>query len=131
MTLTDVTNSNMKICKQLDDYTCGLIIGRYLGKAKHHSNFTYNKTGTGVIVKRSERPLKLSEREQRTVVRNFREQQFVSFVEHTIQLKDAGINIHPQTLSIYARRNGFGSYTSASLPILKPSQIKKRFTWAR
>ncbi|CEP16228.1 hypothetical protein, partial, partial [Parasitella parasitica] len=91
----------------------------------------YNKTGTGVIVKRSGRPQKFSKRDQRTVVRNFREQPFASFVEHTIKLKDAGINTHPQTLLIYARRNGFGSYTPASLPMLKPSQIKKRLAWAR
>ncbi|CEP09622.1 hypothetical protein, partial, partial [Parasitella parasitica] len=146
MTLTDVTNSNMKSRKQLDDYTCGLIIGRYLAKQNitqisrkmdiPKSTITdcinrYNKTGTGMIVKRSGRPLKLSERDQRTVVRNFREQPFVSFVEHTIKLKDAGINIHPQTLSTYASRNGFGSYIPASLTMLKPSQIKKRLAWAR
>ncbi|CEP09788.1 hypothetical protein [Parasitella parasitica] len=46
-------------------------------------------------------------------------------------MKDAVISIHPQTLSIYARRKGFGSYNPASLPMLKPSQIKKRLAWAR
>ncbi|CEP06819.1 hypothetical protein [Parasitella parasitica] len=89
------------------------------------------KTGIGVAAKRSERPLKLSERDQRAAVRNFREQPFVSFVERAAKLKDAGINIHPQTLSIYARRNGFGSYTPASLPTLKPAQFKKRRAWAQ
>ncbi|CEP08004.1 hypothetical protein [Parasitella parasitica] len=34
----DVTNSNMRFRKQLDDYTCGLIIGRYLAK----QNITQN-----------------------------------------------------------------------------------------
>ncbi|CEP19520.1 hypothetical protein [Parasitella parasitica] len=62
----------------------------------------YNKTGTVVIVKRSGRPLKSSERDQRTVVRNFREKPFVSFVKHTTKLKDAGINTS-QTSSIHAR----------------------------
>ncbi|CEP07416.1 hypothetical protein [Parasitella parasitica] len=78
MTLTGATNSNMKIRRQLDDYTCGLIIGRYLAKQKiaqisremdiPKSTVSdcinrYNKTGTGVIVKRSGRPPKLSKRD--------------------------------------------------------------------
>ncbi|CEP16822.1 hypothetical protein [Parasitella parasitica] len=93
MTLTDITNS-------------GLIIGRYLAK----QNITQ-------ISREMEIPKytitdcrnKLSERDQRTVVRNFREQPFVSFVEHTAKLKDVGINIRPQTLLIYTCRKGFGS----------------------
>ncbi|CEP09789.1 hypothetical protein [Parasitella parasitica] len=78
MTLTDVTKSNIKARKQLDDYTCGLIIGRCLAKqyitqisremeipqsAITDSVNRYNETGTGVIVKRSRKPLKLSERD--------------------------------------------------------------------
>ncbi|CEP09718.1 hypothetical protein [Parasitella parasitica] len=133
MTLTDVTNSNLESRKQLDDYTCGFITGIYLAK-QNISQISHNKTGTGVIVKRSGRLLKLSKRDQRAVVRNFREQPFISFVEHTAklrELKEAGINIHTQTLSIYARRNEFGSYSPASLPMLKPAQIKKRLAWAQ
>ncbi|CEP08503.1 hypothetical protein [Parasitella parasitica] len=66
MTLTDVTNSNLKARKQLDDYTCGLIIGRYLVKQNTtqtsremeipKSTITdrvnrHSKTGTGVAAK--------------------------------------------------------------------------------
>ncbi|CAO3613064.1 unnamed protein product [Mucor fragilis] len=129
MTLTKVTNSNKKIRKQLDDYTCGLIIGRHL--IKQTPTEISREMGTGVIQKRSGRPQKLSERDQPALVYNFRKQPFVSFVEHAANRKDAGINVHPQALSIYARRNGFGSYMPASVPMLQPSHIKNRLAWAR
>ncbi|CEP09777.1 hypothetical protein [Parasitella parasitica] len=120
MTSTDITDSNLKARKQPDDYTCGLIIGRYLVKQNSTQisrvmdipKFTitdcvnrHSKTGTEAI------------------------RAAVCLVHRTH--KDAGINIHPRTLSIYARRNGFGSYNPASLLMLTPLQIKKRLAWAR
>lgn len=146
MTLTDITNNTQKPRIQLDDYTCGLIIGRFqadqspavIQQALKIPRSTivdcinrWKKTGTGVIKTRSGRPQKLSERDQRTVVRSFREEPFIPFVAHNEKLKAAGINIHPQTLIKYAAMNGFGSYSPAYVPKLTPNHMKRRLLWAK
>lgn len=146
MTITDITNQNQKKRTQTDEYTCGLIIGRFqLGQNVAgiqrdmeipRSTIVdcidrYKKTGTGVIKKRTGRALKLSERDQRTLVRSFRAEPFLPFVAHNEKLKSAGINIHPQTLIKYAAMNGFASYSPAYVPKLTPNHMKKRLLWAK
>ena len=146
MSLQNIINNNRKNTTELDDYTCGLIIGKYqegkrgvaISREMGIPETTvrrcidrYEKTGTGVIQKRKGRPLKLSERDMRAVAHSFRQQPTASFVEHTACLKTVGIDLSRKTLSVYADRLGFGSYIPALVPKLEPSHIKKRLAWAK
>jgi len=144
-TTNNISNTQNKR-KQLDDYTCGLIIGRFQsGKCPAEivrdmklprSTIVdcinrFKKTGTGVSKKRTGRPKKLTARDRRTICRRFRKEPFVPFTAHNQQLKLAGINIHKQTLSKYAKDEGFRSYTPASVPMLSTVNKKKRLAWAK
>ncbi|KAG2235306.1 hypothetical protein INT48_007937 [Thamnidium elegans] len=89
MPLTDITNKTRKCRVQLDDYICGLIIDRFQADQSHadieraiqipRSTIAdcinrWKKTGTGIVKSRKGRPLKLSERDQRAIVRSRQDQ---------------------------------------------------------
>ncbi|KAG2192872.1 hypothetical protein INT47_006044 [Mucor saturninus] len=146
MPLTDTTNNTRKRPIQLDDYTCGLIIGRFqadqsiadiqLAMSIPRSTIVdcvnrWKETGIGISETRKGRLPKLSERDQRAVVRSFMEEPFMPFVAPKEELKTAGVDIHRQTLSKYAAINGFGSYSPAYIPKLTPRHMQRRLTWAK
>lgn len=109
---------------QLDDCTCDLIIDKFkaglkpsaIHRAVNIPRSTvqdcidrWKKTGSGRINKRPGRPLKLSARDQRAIVRSFKEDPFLKLADRCEKLKTAGINVHTHTLRTYATKNGFVS----------------------
>lgn len=145
MLVTKVIKQKMAVREELGNYTFELIIGRCqlkqstlaisrnLGISRSTVNDCverYKNTGSGINQKRSGRPLKLTEREQRTIICSFREKPFTSFVDHNRNLKDVGINITRQTLSVHASRLWLGSYSPAFVPNLNDDHIEKRLKWA-
>ncbi|KAG2193328.1 hypothetical protein INT47_012475 [Mucor saturninus] len=128
MPLTDTTNNTPKRCIQLDDYTCGLMIGRFQAdQSIADIQLTMSIPRSTIVgcvhlwretVLEFQRHVKESNLScmKETNVRlyaGFREEPFMSFVAHKDKLKTAGVDIHRQTLSKYATINGFSSYSPA------------------
>ena len=146
MTISRLIKNIPKTRNQLDDYTCGKIIGRceaeqtpaVISRALGIPRSTIvdcieleKETGSGIVKPRSGRSLKLSERDQRALTRSFREEPFLPYVGHKEKLKAVGINIHRHTVSKYATQNGFGSYSPAMVPKLTPQHMERRLAWAK
>ncbi|KAG2191075.1 hypothetical protein INT47_011679 [Mucor saturninus] len=146
MPLTDTSDNTPKCRIQLDDYTCGLIIGRFQsdesiadiqlamsipGSTIVNCHNRWKETGIGVSETRKGKQLKLPERDQRAVVCSSREGPFMPFTAHKEKLNTAGVDIHRQTLSKYAIIKGFGSYSTAYVPTLTPRHMQRRLTWVK
>ncbi|KAG2193732.1 hypothetical protein INT47_010413 [Mucor saturninus] len=143
MPLTETMSNTPMYRIQLDDYTCGLIIGRFQSDQSRadiqvamsipRSTIVdcvnrWKETGIEILETRKGKQPKLSERAQRAVVCSCREDLFMPLVAHTEKMKTAGVDIHRQTLIKYATISGFGSYSPAYVPKLTPRHIQRRLT---
>ncbi|OAD00821.1 Homeodomain-like DNA binding domain-containing transcription factor [Mucor lusitanicus CBS 277.49] len=81
--------------------------------------------GTGAANK------KLSERDERSLVRIVRKDPFVLYNQILAELRSHEIHISKPTLVRYLHAQGFGSYFAAHKPKLTDKEIKERLRWAK